>query len=410
MGWANTHSLIKPSSIRFFDVYSELLGVGLGGGVSGNLVDASGLVGRGVLVEPVLEVSELTVTRVVNASLVVLGVELESGVATDGDSLNFVGGGIELSNHEVIDGGDGIGELIPDGGELLAVSAPGGVELDKDILGGVVDDISEVLADEDGEVTLLLGDGLGLEVGDKLASLELINVGLESIDGDSGGITLIDELLEVFTRVDKTDGGELGLLDTDELGKSGLDALGDSGLDKENLTLEVGGSLLEGSLGSGASLFGEEDKGSLLLTEDGLNGVLGEGHESRLGLGIQEGDDGADIALTGVGNGRLIEVADDSSTGEGGTVGLSAGSVAGVEELVVLKSLGSRHESIEVLTLKATEVGEVAGVSGGLLPELVAGDLSGGGAGLLGDPLDNLVLGSSAVVVLSLTTTKSQKI
>ena len=50
---------------------SELLldGITSGGG---------GLVGRGVLAEPLLEGGKITVTAVVNTSLVVLGIELKS--------------------------------------------------------------------------------------------------------------------------------------------------------------------------------------------------------------------------------------------------------------------------------------------------------------------------------------------
>ena len=40
-------------------------------------------------------------------------------------------------------------KLFPDWGEGFAVSAPWGVEFDEDVLGGVEDEVVEVLADDD---------------------------------------------------------------------------------------------------------------------------------------------------------------------------------------------------------------------------------------------------------------------
>jgi len=57
------------------------------------------LVSGRVLVQPVLESFKITVSIVLNTGLVVLGVELEGGVAADRDTVHFVNGGIELSNH-----------------------------------------------------------------------------------------------------------------------------------------------------------------------------------------------------------------------------------------------------------------------------------------------------------------------
>jgi hypothetical protein len=67
-------------------------------------------------------------------------------------------------------GEEGLGQLVPDGRQLLAVAAPGGIylsalpatasltKLDEDGFGGVVDDRIEVLAGEN-------LDGLGVPIG-----------------------------------------------------------------------------------------------------------------------------------------------------------------------------------------------------------------------------------------------------
>jgi len=58
-------------------------------------------------------------------------------------------------------------EVIPNGGKGLAVTAPGGVVLNKDVLGGVVNNSIVVGTNEDGNGALGLGLLLTLEVGSK---------------------------------------------------------------------------------------------------------------------------------------------------------------------------------------------------------------------------------------------------
>lgn len=96
-------------------------------------------------------------------------------------------------------------ELIPDWGELFAVSTPWGIELNKDVLRWVVNDTVETLSNEDSHVTLLFWDGLGLEVGYKLSFVEVIDEHADCINGDSVNITFPNELLELFGGVDESD-------------------------------------------------------------------------------------------------------------------------------------------------------------------------------------------------------------
>lgn len=64
---------------------------------------------------------------------------LESGVS--GDAILVAGSlparnvAVDLCNDNVVFAGVGVGDFFEDGGEVLAVAAPGGVELDEDVLG-----------------------------------------------------------------------------------------------------------------------------------------------------------------------------------------------------------------------------------------------------------------------------------
>lgn len=108
------------------------------------------LVSRRVLHEPFFECLKVTVTVILDARLVVLGVELEGWVAFNCETFDFVGGGVELSNDEVINLSNVIGELSPYGGKGLTVTAPWGIVLHKHILGGIIDNSVKAGANENG--------------------------------------------------------------------------------------------------------------------------------------------------------------------------------------------------------------------------------------------------------------------
>ncbi len=92
--------------------------------------------------------------------LVVGGVEEKGGEALDIDG-GVVLSAVDLGNHDVGLGLELLAELLVHRGEGLAVAAPGGVELNEDILGGVVDDLLPGLADND-EHGAVVGGGLFL--------------------------------------------------------------------------------------------------------------------------------------------------------------------------------------------------------------------------------------------------------
>ena len=104
--------------------------------------------------------SGIASTLVRLAGLVSLGEELDGGEATDavlgGDSL--VLSGIEFSNDDVITNLGG--EVFVGGGHTDAVTAPGGEELDHNVLVVVKDDGVEVIS---GELDDFSGDDEGAE-------------------------------------------------------------------------------------------------------------------------------------------------------------------------------------------------------------------------------------------------------
>merc|ERR1719383_1106644 len=71
---------------------------------------------------------------VVDHLVVALLEELDGGEALDLDDLDLVGGGVHLGDNDGLAVLKVFAELVVDGLERLAVSAPGGVELHEDVL------------------------------------------------------------------------------------------------------------------------------------------------------------------------------------------------------------------------------------------------------------------------------------
>jgi len=95
--------------------------------------------------------------------------------------INLVGSSIHLGNNKVGQVLDSLTELVVDRLKILAVSAPGGVELYKDILSVVQDDIGERLTSQDGHgASSVLGHRLlRLQGRGQLASKGLLDEGLD---------------------------------------------------------------------------------------------------------------------------------------------------------------------------------------------------------------------------------------
>jgi hypothetical protein len=113
----------------------------------------SGAGSSGLLVNKLDEVSEIATTLITITLLVRLGEELQSG-----ESRNVVLGGnvtvsisINLGNNDALLGLEDGTELVPNGSEGLAVSAPGSIELNKDILIGI-DNLIKVGGSQDDDI------------------------------------------------------------------------------------------------------------------------------------------------------------------------------------------------------------------------------------------------------------------
>jgi hypothetical protein len=178
-----------------------LLDGGSGGGLLGHAVGLDlgvGLLGGGDLVAAVVADKvgkSLDGAGAVVLNGLVLGAgleELDSGEA--GDVIgNVVGGSVNLGDGDLVgESGVLLGQLIVLGCKSLAVSAPGGVEFNKNVLLVVDHEVLVALGDDDsGTGLLLLGDGLALDAGLDLAGDEVVNERADSLLADVLGSTLL---------------------------------------------------------------------------------------------------------------------------------------------------------------------------------------------------------------------------
>jgi hypothetical protein len=195
-----------------------LLDGGSGGGLLGHAVGLNlgvGLLGGGDLVAAVVADKvgkSLDGAGAVVLNGLVLGAgleELDSGEARDVVG-NVVGGSVNLGDGDLVgESGVLLGQLIVLGCKSLAVSAPGGVEFNKNVLLVVDHEVLVALGDDDsGTGLLLLGDGLALDAGLDLAGDEVVNERADSLLADVLGSTLlgVGELLVLGDVLD----GECG--------------------------------------------------------------------------------------------------------------------------------------------------------------------------------------------------------
>lgn len=233
-------------------------------------------VGRGVLVKPCFDGLEITLTVKLNTFLVILGVEPKSGVTTNLEAFDLVGSRIELGDDQVSVISNGITELFPDRGKSLAVTAPWGVVLNKDILSGVPDNLLPGGSNNDSDGALSLGLSLRLKMGLKGTRFEVVDPVLDALDGDGRKVTTVDELLHFLAGAEETESRGGSSINTDELSKTSLDTVFSARDNEEDLTVHDLGSFSEDLDVSSSSIVGEEDHSSLTLTEDGLDRVLRE--------------------------------------------------------------------------------------------------------------------------------------
>ena len=331
--------------------------------------------------------------------LVVSGEEVERGEALDLDG-GVVLGGINLGDDDTGVSSEESTDLIPLGGELLAVAAPGGVEHDEDVLVVVDDNVIVGLADDDLDVAVVLRGGLlRADVGDKLT----LGVLLDELGDVGRGQLLVggeDVVLAHLAVLDGEAGGGgreakgLGVLAPAvavELGEDdlGLVVLGNGREGGGDLALLVVGVVDE-----------EPREGEVLL--DVLLEVLGADlADEGQGLALDEVNDGLGGDLAGERNLSLVEVAVQgdlavSGTGEDAGVDVLA---EGRASLLDLGGLGGVRGGVD----------DEAETGGGGLEGLESGGVGGddvGRLGVLDHSLDDgiglagvLVLGGGAILV-----------
>ena len=209
------------------------------------LLSNSVLDGWSVLLQPGLERSDISLTIVRNTFFVIFWIEDQGWVASNLNSFGLIGSSIELTNYEIWVSGHLGGELLPWLSELFAVTAPWGIVLDEDILGGILDNLIVFLSDNDlNWLVVLLWDWLGLEAWGKLSSKDIINEGRDGLDGQVSWLSWALVFLHAVWN-DGSQSWEGFLTNSNELSESLLDSLSDIGVAEEHLSLVSLGSLLE---------------------------------------------------------------------------------------------------------------------------------------------------------------------
>jgi hypothetical protein len=176
-------------------------------GVSGNLVAT-------VLGDEGGEVLNSAGTAVLDGLTLAVGGEELDGRETLDLVGNVVGGGIDLGDGDLVGVGlEHLTQLLVLGSKGLAVTAPGGVELDQDILVGVHDNLVVVLGNNDGDgAVVLLGDGVGLDAGVDLAGNEFVE---ELADLLLGEVSALEGVLLVLRGVLDGESGPLADLEVE---------------------------------------------------------------------------------------------------------------------------------------------------------------------------------------------------
>jgi len=195
------------------------------------------------------------------------GVQLDGREASDGVG-HIVGSGIDLSHNNLLlelrDISVQSGELLVLGSQSLAVTAPGRVELDENVLLVVNDNLLVVLADDSGDGSFLgLGDGLGLDARLNLAGQNVLDELADLLGVEL--LLLVVGVLCVLAGLLDSEGGELLRLQVQVAGVS-TEELGIQG-DNVDVTTVL--------LSDGTEVLGE-----LLTLLSGLSEDVGQGDTS----------------------------------------------------------------------------------------------------------------------------------
>ena len=346
-------------------------------GVGGLGEDTGGLVGA-VLLDELHQVLDGAGAGVVNGSVL-----LASGEELDG------GEALELGE---LRRGESLAKLLVLGSKSLAVTAPGSVELNENILLVVDDDLLVVVGDDGGDgAVVLLGDRLRLDGRLNLTSKEVLDEGTDILSVDLV-VLVVGELLVLVGALDSESGPLAGLqvevasVLTESTGVNGSEVDGTLVLDSKRLQLLSELLTLLGGLGKDV---GERNTGGHVASVCLGANLANEGSGSN----GSEALDGLSIELLGEDILAVVERLVEDETGLLNTLSLGeSGVVGGTEEVVVAEAAGDRVEGLVGGLVIGGEVGDEDDLVGGLeLLECVLGDLGDGGQSLLGHVRDQPV-------------------
>ena len=324
-----------------------------------------------------------------------------------GDGVLLVTGGEELDGREALDlirdivgssvnlGNDNLvlelrvgvlgAEVVVLGGQSLAVTAPGGVELDEDILLVVEDNVIVVLGDNNGNGAVLgLGDGLRLDARLNLAGNKVLE---ELGDVVSGQLLLLvkGELLVLLDLLDGERGELVGLevqvggVSTEGLGvndtnvdlalvllSDGLERVGKllallSGLREDVTKGDTGGHVV--SVGLGANLANQGSGSSLGELLDGVGVELLARVDSLALIEVLVENDGGGLDALSLGDGGVVDTTEEVAVAErlgNGCVGLVGG-------LVVSGNVGNEDDVVGGLEVLKGILGQDGDGGQGLL-------------------------------------------
>lgn len=363
-------------------------------GIGGLGEDTGGLVGA-VLLDELQQVLDGAGAGVVNGSvLLASGEELDGGEALDLIG-NVVGGGVNLGDgHELgeLRRGESLAKLLVLGSKSLAVTAPGSVELNENILLVVDDDLLVVLGDDGGDgAVVLLGNGLRLDGRLNLASEEVLDEGANLLSVDLV-VLVVGELLVLVGALDSESGPLAGLqvevagVLTESTGVNGSEVDGTLVLDSKRLQLLSELLTLLGCLG--------EDVGEGNASGHVASVCLGANlADEGSGSNGSEGLDRLSIELLGEDILAVVERLVEDETRLLNTLSLGeSGIICGTKKVVVAEAAGDRVEGLVGGLVVGGEVSNEDDLVGGLeLLECVLGDLGDGGQTLLGHVRDQRV-------------------
>jgi len=125
------------------------------------------------------------------------------------------------------------------------MSAPGGIEFNKDILSGIHNNLVEGLSDKNIDGFILGSWDFLRFKGSRKLSWFPVSDKLEDVL--SSDFSAHVEFLEFSSSISDSDRGEISSSDTDVLSKSGFESFSNSGLDDLDLALNLGSNFKEDS-------------------------------------------------------------------------------------------------------------------------------------------------------------------